>query len=810
MPLPRRPMEKGLLERFEKNPDYWKAIELLGYEHPKSDLKFSSSQKKNDVFSIFDKIYCINLESATERKEHIIKEFDRMGITDYEFVKAVPKNSPEVIEAMKSDFVKKFPPCFRCRQVNCQCDNNVLIEPQIGNWFSFIKVWKDIVKNKYQFVLICEDDVKFTPYAGEVASFMLSEKTLERYNINLEKPVMLRLGWAKCSEHQYVGESSFKPIVRMANPCFAITYSMAEIFLKSLKQIYHTSDMYMHNDIASKYTHYSLFPPLCYELSCGEVPIFHSHIHPKQEYIDSLKSKLKKIEKDSAEYESLFKKIAFEEDKFRGHRMRENHNISISFPKRLNIGSGKTFKYNYLNLDISDYWKPDIIFNLNSPLLLDGKRKFQTARFGEITLQSGSFDRIVAHDVLEHIHNLTVCMESCLNLLKIGGIFEILVPYDLSHGAWQDPTHVRAFNEESWLYYTDWFWYLGWKNDRFEVNKLEYELSDLGKKLQKDGVIFEDILRTPRAIDYMLIFLKKVALNEKDRAMLNHYHPPPLKVIPETIWIVHRPNSPHFPFVEIAIALQSGFSELGYQVDIVNDIKKVRGKTLVLGCNRISLIGLTTLPKDLILFNLEQIQQGSPWLTEDYLILLKTYPVWDYSHVNIKALQKLGVKNITYCGIGYAPKLSRISPVKEDIDVLFYGALNPRRQKILDKLQVKGFNVVGLSQVYGNERDNYIARAKIVLNIHFYEAQIFEIIRVSYLLSNKKCVISEKGHDYELEKPFQDGVCFCDYEELVSKCTYYLKNNAARIQLAGKGFQCISMQSQAEFLRQASGRNIFK
>jgi len=63
-------------------------------------------------------------------------------------------------------------------------------------------------------------------------------------------------------------------------------------------------------------------------------------------------------------------------------------------------------------------------------------------------------------------------MKSCLDLLKVGGIFEINVPYDLSLGAWQDQTHVRAFNENSWLYYTDWFWDMGWTEARFTSDKL--------------------------------------------------------------------------------------------------------------------------------------------------------------------------------------------------------------------------------------------------------------------------------------------------------------------------------------------------
>ena len=56
---------------------------------------------------------------------------------------------------------------------------------------------------------------------------------------------------------------------------------------------------------------------------------------------------------------------------------------------------------------------------------------------------------------------------AALALLKDGGRFEIEVPYERALTAWQDPTHVRAMNEKSWLYYTDWFWYLGWFEHRF-------------------------------------------------------------------------------------------------------------------------------------------------------------------------------------------------------------------------------------------------------------------------------------------------------------------------------------------------------
>ena len=193
------------------------------------------------------------------------------------------------------------------------------------------------------------------------------------------------------------------------------------------------------------------------------------------------------------------------------------------FPKQLNIGSGKGFKDNFLNLDIDDYWQPDIIHDLNKPLPEGKSQKFKTQRFGEIEIKKNAFEKIIAYDVLEHISNLTVCIKSCLDLLKEGGIFEVNVPYDLSLGAWQDPTHVRTFNENSWLYYTDWFWYMGWTEARFASHKFNLQLSPFGNHLQASGKDIQEIMRTPRAVDSMLVQLKKVPLSANDRQQLEHF-----------------------------------------------------------------------------------------------------------------------------------------------------------------------------------------------------------------------------------------------------------------------------------------------
>ncbi len=77
-------------------------------------------------------------------------------------------------------------------------------------------------------------------------------------------------------------------------------------------------------------------------------------------------------------------------------------------------------------------------------------------------------------------------------------------------GAWQDPTHVRAFNENSWIYYDQWAWYLNWFDYKLITGKLEFILSDYGKDLIKDkGFSLGDICRLPRAVDSMYVEMIK-------------------------------------------------------------------------------------------------------------------------------------------------------------------------------------------------------------------------------------------------------------------------------------------------------------
>ncbi|PJE06990.1 MAG: hypothetical protein CK428_22695, partial [Mycobacterium sp.] len=256
-------------------------------------------------------------------------------------------------------------------------------------------------------------------------------------------------------------------------------------------------------------------------------------------------------------------------------------------------------------------------------------------------------------------------------------------------------------------------------------------------------------------------------------------------------------------FNEVAEALHHGLRALGHDSVLTDRLDLDERRTIVLGSNLLVQYGLGP-PKDLIVYNLEQLGDDLPWMTMPAFVdLFRRHPTWDYSQANIDYLAAMGLPRPAYVPIGYVPELTRIAPASEDIDVLFYGALNGRRYAVLRELHERGLRVKWLSGTYGASRDAWIARSKIVLNIHYWKAKIFEVTRVSYLLANRRAVVSERGNDPTLERDLASGIAFADYEGLVDRCVELLGDECARRELAERGYQAFSARDQAAVLDRA-------
>lgn len=272
-----------------------------------------------------------------------------------------------------------------------------------------------------------------------------------------------------------------------------------------------------------------------------------------------------------------------------------------------------------------------------------------------------------------------------------------------------------------------------------------------------------------------------------------------------TLWIVTPPDTIWSRvFDEVAIGLKSAFAALGQDVAIVDDPKDIRGTAIVLGAHLAKPHGLA-LPNDAIIYNLEQVHPASERFAPEYgyVEALKTHAVWDYSATNILALKEMGINDVIHCPIGYAPELTRIHPAKEDIDVMFVGGGHPRRNQVFEEIATRGMRFHAVFKLFGRERDEWLARGKIHLNVHKEPAGLFEIVRVSYLLANRRFVISETGADADMEAQFKDGVVFCEYNKLVNRCLHYLVEPKERKRIAEAGFELFRAMPQKLFLEKA-------
>lgn len=267
-----------------------------------------------------------------------------------------------------------------------------------------------------------------------------------------------------------------------------------------------------------------------------------------------------------------------------------------------------------------------------------------------------------------------------------------------------------------------------------------------------------------------------------------------------------EPNAARYD--DVVRALGDSLKELGHEVTGLDN----PGRLIMFNVNNMNDTG-RLLPEDAILFQTEQITA-----VKNPELLMLAYKenqnrvVWEYAESNARVLlDKLGMRRVVMCPIGYHPSMTRIEPAqKQDIDVLFYGALPPRRTAILAELGNAGIAVKTLYGVYGKDRDRYIARSKIVLNLHygFDGGAVFEIFRVSYLLSNGKCVVTEDGGtDEKLEAFARQATMYVAKDKLVERCRYLVDHEQDRQHIARKGYEEFKKTSMVDNVRQALERS---
>ncbi|WHF36669.1 GT99 family glycosyltransferase N-terminal domain-containing protein [Aeromonas salmonicida] len=190
------------------------------------------------------------------------------------------------------------------------------------------------------------------------------------------------------------------------------------------------------------------------------------------------------------------------------------------------------------------------------------------------------------------------------------------------------------------------------------------------------------------------------------------------------------------------------------------------------------------LPGQYIAYQLEQ-SVSSRWFTEDYLARLEnSLAIFDYSLKNIAFLQDKGLsyRQIYHLPVGFLPR-EIANPVAETVDVLFYGDINnDRRRDYVAELK-KHFSVKIINDLFGESLYFEMAKAKVIVNIHYYEGALLETTRIYECLSQNKIIVSEESADMDEHSallPLVDFVPINDIGKMVDRVRYWVDDDVRR------------------------------
>lgn len=173
-------------------------------------------------------------------------------------------------------------------------------------------------------------------------------------------------------------------------------------------------------------------------------------------------------------------------------------------PTRVHVGSGMDYLPGWLNVDVSEQAQPDVLGDLAQPI--EWPFVGEMPQTGLVELHPGSVDVIYASSALEQAVDLPLLMRNCLTILKTHGQMIVQVAHEQAMRTWQDPSHRRAFNEKTWLHFSEMFWQLGWFEHRFHVEQFEY-LDERNEACKREGA------------SSMRVVLRKVETSPQERTL---------------------------------------------------------------------------------------------------------------------------------------------------------------------------------------------------------------------------------------------------------------------------------------------------
>lgn len=137
---------------------------------------------------------------------------------------------------------------------------------------------------------------------------------------------------------------------------------------------------------------------------------------------------------------------------------------------RLDVGGGHAPAPGHINIDIVK--EADIVWDLNYGLpkeLPDGWLMKGNEEIFPVKKIIKEVEGIRCHQVLEHLTSIIPLLNDCYEVMQEGAVMEISTPLAGTTQAYQDPTHIRCYVPETFLYFR--------KDSPFAKEKSEYGIT---------------------------------------------------------------------------------------------------------------------------------------------------------------------------------------------------------------------------------------------------------------------------------------------------------------------------------------------
>jgi hypothetical protein len=258
----------------------------------------------------------------------------------------------------------------------------------------------------------------------------------------------------------------------------------------------------------------------------------------------------------------------------------------------------------------------------------------------------------------------------------------------------------------------------------------------------------------------------------------------------------------HDAYANAAEQLCSGFRLLGYPARVDQNTLVWDATNIVVGAHHLEADLAERLPTNSIIYNVEMVVPGSPYIPS-MIPFVRRFETWDYSDANIANWRRLGVSDrVRLLKPGYLPDNTRIDPATPtDVDALFYGTVNWRRDSIFADIARFGVRVHVASAVYGPERLALIARSKLVLNVHSREDSVLELGRICDALANRRVLVTD-AQDYDGQNADLLAVMACGKpSELGALCRALLDDEPRRQALAEQALAAYARRDFRQYLR---------